>query len=63
MTDFHPLRSLAEETKTSAPWTSKNEEAEQLAKEVPCATMPSLDHLTMKDFDEVYEPSDDTVCK
>lgn len=60
MADFHPLRSLDEETTASASWCEKNTIAEKLAKEIPCATMPSLDHLKMKDFDEVYEPSDDT---
>ena len=62
MSDFHPLRSLDEETEISAAWAEKNKHAEKFAKELPCAPMPSLDHLKMKDFEEVYEPSDDTVC-
>lgn len=62
MSDFHPLRSLDEETKISAAWAAKNNDASKLAKEIPSAPMPNLDHLKMKDFQEVYEPSDDTVC-
>ena len=62
MSDFHPLRSLDEETKISAAWAAKNNDALKLAKEIPSAPIPNLDHLKMKDFQEVYEPSDDTVC-
>ena len=61
MTDWHPLRSL--EDTTSSLWLTQNEEAESRAKSVPCAKVPSLDHLRMKDFEDVYEPSDDTVRK
>ncbi|CAB9508568.1 N-6 adenine-specific DNA methyltransferase 1 [Seminavis robusta] len=58
MTDWHPLRPLDDTTSTA--WSTYNEEAEKRAKNIPCAAMPSLDHLKMKDFEEVYEPSDDT---
>jgi hypothetical protein len=61
MTDWHPLRSL--EDTTSSAWTSQNEEAEARAKNAPQAKLPSLDHLKIKDFEDVYEPSDDTVRK
>ena len=61
MSEFHPLRSLREETNMSADWAKKNCDAVKLAKDIRCAPMPSLDHLKMKDFEEVYEPSDDTV--
>jgi release factor glutamine methyltransferase len=37
-----------------------NKEAEERAASCESAIMPSLDHLKMKDYDEVYEPSDDT---
>jgi hypothetical protein len=59
MTDWHPLRSL--EDATSNAWASRNEEAEARAKNAPRAKMPALDHLKIKDFEDVYEPSDDTV--
>jgi hypothetical protein len=60
MTEWHPLRSL-DDNKVSALWSKYNKEAEKVAKEIPDAKMPSLDHLKMKDFEQVYEPSDDTV--
>lgn len=37
-----------------------NKEAEILAKSCRPAKVPSLDHLTMSDYELVYEPSDDT---
>jgi len=37
-----------------------NNRAEQLAKTCQQATVPSLDHLRMSDYDLVYEPSEDT---
>jgi release factor glutamine methyltransferase len=58
MTDFHPLRSLSDGGSVS--WQRLNEVAEDRAKKLSPAAMPSLDHATMKDFGEVYEPSDDT---
>lgn len=58
MADFHPLPSL---TKTnSLAFEILNQKAEIRAKECTQASMPSLDHLTMTDYDQVYEPSDDT---
>ena len=59
MAEFHPLRDLHD--KTSASWSTLNIEAEKKAKAADCASMPSLDHLCIKDFENVYEPSDDTV--
>lgn len=61
MSDFHPLRSLEDEIRISSHWSAKNSDAVKLAKDIPCAPMPSLRHLKTKDFEEVYEPSDDTV--
>jgi release factor glutamine methyltransferase len=58
MADFHPLPSLSD---TASPQIDAlNKEAEKRAKECTPAVMPSLDHLSMKDYDQVYEPSDDT---
>ena len=37
-----------------------NAQAEKRADACESARMPSLDHLKMKDYNEVYEPSDDT---
>jgi release factor glutamine methyltransferase len=44
-------------------WDEWNEQAIQRTSDhamMTTATMPSLDHLTYQDFQEVYEPSDDT---
>jgi hypothetical protein len=51
MAEWHPLRSSTQEG--SATWQSLNELAEKRAREAPSATMPSLDHMTMKDFEQV----------
>lgn len=58
MTEFHPLRSINQES--SSAWNDLNKAAEKLAKESPCVSLPTLDHASMTDFDQVYEPSDDT---
>ncbi|CAJ1896069.1 unnamed protein product [Cylindrotheca closterium] len=58
MTDFHPLRSAND--RGSKNWEQLNKIAEKRAKEASPATMPSLDHATMSDYGQVYEPSDDT---
>lgn len=58
MTEWHPLRSSNEGG--SATWESMNRIAENRALQSASADMPSLDFASMKDFDEVYEPSDDT---
>lgn len=58
MADFHPLPSLT--TTYSDAFDALNKDAEKRAKECMPASMPSLDHLTMKDYENVYEPSDDT---
>jgi release factor glutamine methyltransferase len=58
MADFHPLPSL---TKTTSPaFDALDKEAEKRAKECVEAPMPSVNHLSMKDYNQVYEPSDDT---
>ncbi len=58
MTDFHPLRSIDEVV--SHHWQSLDKAAEKRAQEALSAEMPSLEHASMKDYDQVYEPSDDT---
>ena len=58
MTDWHPLRSS--DDGGSKQWQKLDKIAEERARKVSTASMPSLDHASMKDFGEVYEPSDDT---
>jgi release factor glutamine methyltransferase len=58
MVDFHPLRSLKDAGSSS--WQLLDKEAEKRAKEAPSAEMPSLNHASIQDFNQVYEPSDDT---
>ena len=58
MTEWHPLPS-----KDAAPsplFQELNSKAEERAASCESASMPSLDHLKMKDYEQVYEPSDDT---
>lgn len=58
--DFHhPLRTKDQDPSTQA-YAKLNAEAEARAKSCRSASMPSLDHLHMKDYQSVYEPSDDT---
>jgi len=58
MTDFHPLRSFKDDG--SSTWQSFDREAVRIAKESPTAEMPTMDHSSTQDFQNVYEPSDDT---
>lgn len=58
MTDFHPLRSAKDDGSSS--WQALDKAAERRGRTAPSAEMPTLDHASMKDFDQVYEPSDDT---
>ena len=59
MAEFHPLRSK-HDLEDDPAWEVLNKEAELLAKNEPTAPLPSLDHLTFQDYQNVYEPSDDT---
>ena len=59
MAEHHPLRTADQEPKT-AEFASLNAAAERRAKECRSAVMPSLRHLNFRDYDRVYEPSDDT---
>ncbi|KAL7495960.1 hypothetical protein ACHAWT_004281 [Skeletonema menzelii] len=59
MAEHHPLRTADQEPKT-AEFASLNAAAERRAKECRSAVMPSLTHLNFRDYDRVYEPSDDT---
>ena len=58
MTEFHPLRATKDVGSQS--WQLLDKKAEELARIAPSAEMPSMSHASWKDFDEVYEPSDDT---
>jgi release factor glutamine methyltransferase len=58
MTEWHPLRSPNDGGSKS--WQSLNDLAENRARNAASAEMPSLNHAKMKDFEQVYEPSDDT---
>ncbi|KAL3781547.1 hypothetical protein HJC23_000032 [Cyclotella cryptica] len=55
----HPLRTKDQEPTTRF-YALQNSRAEARAKNCRSATMPSLNHLHMKDYQNVYEPSDDT---
>jgi release factor glutamine methyltransferase len=59
MAQYHSLRSLNDDNGDSA-WRALNATAEERAKQEPTAPLPSLDHLSYKDFDNVYEPAADT---
>ena len=58
MAQFHQLPSR-KDPKDSA-WEASNVEAEERTKAAPTAAIPSLSHLSFHDFDEVYEPAEDT---
>jgi len=60
MADFHPLRSLRDDSSTDPEWVALNQLAAQLAASQPTAPVPSLAHLSYRDYDHVYEPSHDT---
>lgn len=55
----HPLRTKDQEPTTRI-YAVQNSQAEARAKNCRSAAMPSLNHLLMKDYQSVYEPSDDT---
>lgn len=61
MAETYPLVSL-ESTSTGldSDFEKLNKIAEKRAKSCVPAPMPSLDHLSLSDYDLVYEPSDDT---
>jgi release factor glutamine methyltransferase len=59
MVEYHPLRS-EDQNPTTAAYAKLNNDAERRAKECRSAKMPCLTHLGLRDFDNVYEPSDDT---
>jgi release factor glutamine methyltransferase len=59
MAEWHPLRSK-HDLEDDPVWEALNQQAELLAKNEPTAPLPSLDHLTFQDYQNVYEPSDDT---
>lgn len=44
----------------STSFKTQCDNATKLAKDVEPAPLPSVNHLTYKDYDNVYEPSDDT---
>lgn len=67
MTEWHPLRSLEGDygkgSEFSKLWKELDKSAEQVGRTIANsspATMPTLDHSSMADFYNVYEPSDDT---
>ena len=59
MAETHQLRTN-DLLPTTKAFQRLNEEAERAAKLCSAASMPSLDHLKMSDYQLVYEPSDDT---
>lgn len=60
MAEFHRLPSLNDIQKRSKEWQEYNQTAELRARESTNAPVPSLEHVTFQDFDQVYEPSADT---
>lgn len=68
MTEWHPLRSLdandCEESELSRQlWKELDKSAEDVGRVIANnspATMPTLEHSSMTDYEYVYEPSDDT---
>ena len=59
MAETHHMRT-ADQLPKSSTFAAWNKDAEALAKACKCAEMPSMDHLTSYDYDNVYEPADDT---
>ena len=59
MAETHHMRT-ADQLPKSSTFATWNKEAEVLAKACKCAEMPSMEHLTSSDYDNVYEPADDT---
>ena len=59
MAEHHPLRTDDQNPKTAA-YAHLNVDAERRAKECSSAKMPNLSHLKLCDYENVYEPSDDT---
>lgn len=58
MVEWHPLPS--KDASPSPEFQELNKKAEKRAAACESARMPSLDHVKMKDYEQVYEPSDDT---
>jgi release factor glutamine methyltransferase len=58
MPEFHQLPSRDDQP--SELWQHLNLEAEARARNASSAQMPSLDHLSLEDFNHVYEPAADT---
>ena len=59
MTEYHPLRTT-DQNPTTVAYAQLNIDAEQRAKQCPTAEMPDISHLKSVDYQNVYEPSDDT---
>ena len=60
MAEFHRLKSRHDDDEEPAAWKDWNRAAEALTKQAATADMPRLDHLARKDYQQVYEPAEDT---
>jgi len=59
MAETHPLRTASQRPRTNE-YKDLNRQAEIVAKNCQRVEMPSLDHLTSADYENVYEPAEDT---
>jgi release factor glutamine methyltransferase len=60
MSEWHSLPSTKYDDAVSASWNELNRIAEVRGHSCDTAAMPSLNHASRRDYEQVYQPSDDT---